>query len=50
MRVTFFKIMYLTILTALCLIAPSLSFAKGDPAKEIEISLVDGIAIRPSRT
>ena len=45
MRVKFFKIKYLAILTALCLIAPSLSFAKGEPAKEIEISLVDGIAI-----
>jgi len=46
MRVKYFKIKFLTILTALCLIAPSLSFAKGDhPAKETEISLVDGIAI-----
>ena len=45
MRVKFSKIKYLTILMALCFIAPSLSFAKGDPAKETEISLVDGIAI-----
>lgn len=30
---------------ALCLLIPGLSFAKGKPATEIEISLVDGIAI-----
>ena len=45
MRVKFFKIKCLTILMALCLLVPSLSFAKGDSAKETEISLVDGIAI-----
>ncbi len=33
------------ILTALCLIAPGLSLAKGQPATEIEISLVDGITL-----
>jgi len=40
----FFKFKYLTVLTALCLIAPGLSYAKGEPATETEISLVDGIA------
>ena len=45
MRVKFFKIKYLMVLTALCLIAPGLSFAKGEPATETEISLVDGITL-----
>jgi len=45
MRTKFFKIKYLTVLTALCIIAPSLSFAKGVPATKTEISLVDGITI-----
>jgi sugar lactone lactonase YvrE len=45
MRVTFFKIKYLMVLLALCLIAPGISYAKGTPATEIEISLVDGIAL-----
>ena len=45
MHTKFFKITCLTVLMALCLIIPNLSFAKGKPATEIEISLVDGIAI-----
>jgi sugar lactone lactonase YvrE len=45
MRINFFKLTYLMVLMALCLMIPSLSFAKGEPATEIEISLVDGIAI-----
>ncbi|GJL79695.1 MAG: hypothetical protein NPINA01_26840 [Nitrospinaceae bacterium] len=35
---------FLTVLTALCLMTPALSIAKGVPAIEAEISLVDGIA------
>ena len=45
MRATFFKIKFLLVLSALFLIAPSLSFAKGEPATETEISLVDGITL-----
>ena len=45
MRATFFKIKFLLVLLALFLIAPSLSFAKGEPATETEISLVDGITL-----
>ncbi len=44
MRTRFFKLRYLIVLAALCLIAPGLSFAKGESATEVEISLVDGIA------
>jgi sugar lactone lactonase YvrE len=44
MRTKFFKLKYFMVLMALCLIAPGQSFAKGVPATEIEISLVDGIA------
>jgi len=45
MRATFFKIRFLLVLLALFLIAPGLCFAKGQPATETEISLVDGITL-----
>ena len=45
MRATFIKIKFLLVLLALFLIAPSLGFAKGQPATETEISLVDGITL-----
>jgi sugar lactone lactonase YvrE len=45
MRATFFKLKYLMVLLAFGLIAPGMSFAKGESARETEISLVDGIAI-----
>jgi len=45
MRATFFKIKFLLVLLALFLIAPGLCFAKGQPATETEISLVDGITL-----
>jgi sugar lactone lactonase YvrE len=44
MRAQFFQLKYLMVLLAMYLIAPGLSFAKGEPATEVEISLVDGIA------
>ena len=36
---------FLAILTILCFVAPALSLARGVPAIEAEISLVDGIAV-----
>ena len=39
------SIKILAVLTALCLAAPGLSLAKGVPATEVEISLVDGISV-----